>query len=90
MGSRLGYLILWPDHDALCKTMPTFFFLTSFGTRVVVVVHCLEVFIYWPTFMLKLAPCHHINIKTAQKVYLGITLTESDFVCVRDMGWASK
>ena len=44
MDIRLRNLILWPDHDALWKTMPECF-RNSFGTKVAVIIDCFEVFI---------------------------------------------
>ena len=43
MYRRLKPLILWPDRDALTKTMPICF-LDSFGKRVAVILDCFEVF----------------------------------------------
>ena len=47
MDIRLGFLILWPDCDAVCKTMPKCF-RASFGTKVVVIIDCFEIFIERP------------------------------------------
>ena len=48
MDNSLRSLIMWPDHEALRKTMPECFH-TSFGTKVAVVIDCFEIFIERPS-----------------------------------------
>ena len=48
MDNSLRSLIMWPDHKALCKTMPECFH-TSFGTKVAVIIDCFEIFIERPS-----------------------------------------
>ena len=48
MHIRLKHLIRWPERDVLQKTMPVCF-RESFGTRVVVIIDCFEVFIDRPS-----------------------------------------
>ena len=44
MDIRLQKLIVWPDRDSLCKTMPKCF-QTAFGKSVAIIIDCFEVFI---------------------------------------------
>ena len=73
MDIRLRNLILWPDHDALWKTMPECF-RSSFGTKVAVIIDCFEVFIERPS-NLKARTITWSNYKhhNTVKVLLGIT-----------------
>ena len=48
MNRRLGHLILWPNRDALTKTMPICF-QESFGKKVAVIIDCFEVFLERPS-----------------------------------------
>ena len=73
MDIRLRNLILWPDRDALWKTMPECF-RRSFGTKVAVIIDCFEIFIERPSNLKARAITwsnykHHNTIK----VLLGIT-----------------
>ena len=69
----LRNLILWPDRDALWKTMPECF-RSSFGTKVAVIIDCFEVFIELPS-NLKARAITWSNYKhhNTVKVLLGIT-----------------
>ena len=48
MDNSLRSLIMWPDREALRKTIPECF-RTSFGTKVAVVINCFEIFIERPS-----------------------------------------
>ena len=48
MDLRLQDLIIWPDRDALQKTMPMCF-QASFGKKVAVIIDCFEIFIDRPS-----------------------------------------
>ena len=73
MDIRLQSLILWPDCDALQKTMPKCFCI-SFGTKVAVVIDYFEIFIEQPS-NLKARALTWSNYKhhNTVKVILGIT-----------------
>ena len=67
MHIRLNHLIRWPERDVLQKTMPVCF-RESFGTRVVVIIDCFEVFIDRPSNLMARAQTwsnykHHNTIK---------------------------
>ena len=73
INGRLCHLILWPDCDALMKTMPACF-QASFGKTVAIIIDCFEVFLERPS-NLHARACtwssykHHNTVK----VLLGIT-----------------
>lgn len=72
MDATLGRLIMWPDREALRRTMPECF-RASFGTKVAVIIDCFEVFIERPSNLQARASTwssykHHNTIK----VLLGI------------------
>ena len=72
MDCTLRKLIVWPDREALQKTMPECF-RTSFGTRVAVIIDCFEIFIERPSNLQARASTwssykHHNTVK----VLLGI------------------
>ena len=73
MDIRLRNLILWPDRDALWKTLPECF-RSSFGTKVAVIIDCFEMFIEHPS-NLKARAITWSNYKhhNTVKVLLGIT-----------------
>ena len=73
MDKCLHTLILWPDREALWKTMPECF-RASFGTKVAVIIDCFEIFIERPSNLQARASTwssykHHNTVK----VLLGIT-----------------
>ena len=73
MDIRLQDLIVWPDRDALRKTMPDCF-QKSFGKKVAVILDCFEVFIERPSGLEARAMTwsnykHHNTVK----ILLGIT-----------------
>jgi len=73
MNIRLQDLIIWPDRDALRKTMPSCF-QESFGEKIAVILHCLAIFIERPSNLKARAMTwsnykHHNTIK----ILLGIT-----------------
>lgn len=73
MDKCLRMLILWPDREALCKTMPECF-RASFGTKVAVIIDCFEIFIERPSNLQARASTwssykHHNTVK----ILLGIT-----------------
>ena len=72
MDGRLSSLIVWPDRDSLCKTMPQCF--RSFEKKVAVILDCFEVFIDRPSSLLARAITwsnykHHNTVK----ILLGVT-----------------
>ena len=76
MYHRLKPLILWPDRDALTKTMPTCF-LDSFGKRVAVILDCFEVFLERPS---------NLYARTCTWNHS----TGYNLLCFRNMGWSSQ
>jgi len=73
MDKCLYTLILWPDREALCKTMLECF-RASFGTKVAVIIDCFEIFIERPSNLQARASTwssykHHNTVK----ILLGIT-----------------
>ena len=73
MDIRLQDLIIWPDRDALRKTMPSCF-QKSFGKKVAVILDCFEIFVECPSNLQARAMTwsnykHHNTIK----IFLGIT-----------------
>ena len=48
MDLRLSNLIMWPDRDALRKTMPTCF-QEAFGKKVAIIIDCFEIFLDRPS-----------------------------------------
>ena len=74
MNRRLGHLILWPNRDALTKTMPIICFQESFGKKVAIVLDCLDFFLVWPS-NLHARACTWSNYKhhNTVKILLGIS-----------------
>jgi len=73
MDLRLGDLIMWPDRDALRKTMPACF-QEAFGRKVAIIIDCFEIFLDRPSNLEARASTwsnykHHNTVK----VLIGIT-----------------
>ena len=73
MDLRLSNLIMWPDRDALRKTMPACF-QESFGKKVAIIIDCFEIFLDRPSNLQARASTwsnykHHNTVK----VLIGIT-----------------
>ena len=76
MDKCLHTLILWPDREALWKTMPECF-RASFGTKVAVIIDCFEILSnVHPTFKPGHPHGHHISTIIPSKFCLGSHLKE--------------
>ena len=73
MYSRMEPLIKWPDHEQLQRTMPMHF-RKYFGTKVVVIIDCFEVFIQRPaTLMARAQTWSSYKHHNTAKFLVGIT-----------------
>ena len=73
MDIRMHNLILWPDRDALQKTMPACF-QASFGNKVAIIVDCFEVFLDQPSnLQARASTWSNYKHKNTAKVLIGIT-----------------
>ena len=81
MNNSLCSLIMWPDREALRKTMPECF-RTSFGTKVAVVIDFFKDF-YRTSFQPSSKSLHVVFIQTPQyyKSVIGDRPTRSGIVC---------
>ena len=72
MDLRLQDLIIWPDQDALQKTMPMCF-QASFGKKVAVIIDCFEIFIDRPSNLsARVSTWSNYKHHNTAKVLLGI------------------
>lgn len=51
MDARLSFVVIWPDHESLQKTMP-FCFRLNYGLKVASIIDCFELFIEKPSNLL--------------------------------------
>jgi len=73
MDLRLSNLILWPDHEALRKTMPACF-QASFGKKVAILIDCFEIFIDQPSNLeARASTWFNYKHNNTVKVLIGIT-----------------
>ena len=73
MDTRLKSLIMWPDRDALQKTMPACF-QESFGKKVTLIIDCFEIFLERPSNLkARASTWSNYKHKNTAKVLIGIT-----------------
>ncbi|XP_065894965.1 uncharacterized protein [Dysidea avara] len=73
MDLRLSNLILWPDREALRKTMPACF-QASFGKKVAIIIDCFEIFIDRPSnLQARASTWSNYKHNNTVKVLIGIT-----------------
>ena len=88
MYHRLKPLILWPDRDALTKTVPTCF-LDSFGKRVAVILDCFEVFLERPSNLYARA-CTWSSYKHHNTVKILLGITPQGTICYVSETWGGR
>ena len=73
MDTRMRNLIIWPDRDALQKTMPVCF-QASFGKKVCIIIDCFEIFLDRPSnLQARASTWSNYKHKNTAKVLIGIT-----------------
>ena len=88
MDLRLSNLILWPDREALRKTMPACF-QASFGMKVAIIIDCFEIFIYRP-FNLQAQASTWSNYKHNNTVKVLIGITPQEVVSFVSKCWGGR
>ena len=88
MASRLDLLIRWPDRDMLKKTTPRCF-RKNYGTKVVVILDCFEVFMERPSNPLAKA-CTWSSYKHHNTAKFLIGITPQGTVSFVSRGWGGR
>ena len=88
MSVRLEHLIHWPDRESLQKTMPMCF-RESFGTKVIAIIDCFEVFIDRQSNLMACAQTWS-NYKHHNTVKLLIGTTPQGVVSLISKAWGGR
>lgn len=88
MDRRLSLLVLWPDRDALMKTMPVCF-QSSFGKKVAVILDCFEVFLERPS-NLHARACTWSQYKHHNTVKILLGITPQGVICYVSETWGGR
>ena len=88
MNRRLGHLILWPNRDALTRTMPICF-QESFGKKVTVIIDCFEVFLERPSNLQSRA-CTWSNYKNHNTVKILLGISPQGVISFVSKAWGGR